>query len=73
MDIKLKIGKRIKELRGELGISQDACGFKAGIDRTYVSDLENGRRNVSSEILEKVINALEISFAEFFNTKEFKK
>jgi transcriptional regulator with XRE-family HTH domain len=73
MDIKLKIGKRIKELRGELGISQEAFGFKAGIDRTYVSDLENGRRNVSSEILEKVINALEISFAEFFNTKEFKK
>ncbi|MBC7449962.1 MAG: helix-turn-helix transcriptional regulator [Cytophagales bacterium] len=73
MDIKLKIGVRIKELRTALGLSQEAFAFKAGIDRTYVSDVENGRRNISAELLEKVITALELSFAEFFSTKEFKK
>ena len=73
MNIKLKIGTRIKELRTELGLSQEAFAFKAGIDRTYVSDVENGRRNISAELLEKIIIASEVTFAEFFNTKEFKK
>ena len=73
MDIKLKIGRRIRELRKGLEISQEALAYKAEVDRTYVTDVENGRRNISVEILEKLITALEISFAEFFNAKEFKK
>lgn len=73
MDIKDKVGQRIKELRLELGISQEALGNKAGVDRTYVTDVENGRRNVSVEILEKLIKALEVSFQDFFTAKEFKK
>jgi transcriptional regulator with XRE-family HTH domain len=73
MDIKQKIGLRIKELRGELGISQEALGLKAEVDRTYVTDVENGRRNVSMEILERLVKALEVSFSEFFNSKEFRK
>ncbi len=73
MDIKDKVGQRIKELRHELGLSQEALGNKAGVDRTYVTDVENGRRNVSVEVLEKLIKALEVSFQDFFTAKEFKK
>ncbi len=73
MDIKLKIGQRIRELRKELEISQEALAYKAEVDRTYVTDVENGRRNVSVEILERLIKALDVSITEFFNTKEFKK
>ncbi len=73
MDIKLKIGQRIKELRKELNLSQEALALKSEVDRTYMTDVENGRRNGSIEILEKIIKALDISFAEFFNSKEFKK
>ena len=73
MDIKLKVGQRIKELRKDLELSQEALGLKAEVDRTYVTDVENGRRNVSLEILERIIKALNVSFAEFFNSKEFKK
>lgn len=73
MDIKLKIGQRIKELRKGLELSQESLAYKAEVDRTYVTDVENGRRNVSVEILERIINALDISITEFFNTKEFKK
>lgn len=72
MDIKDKVGQRIKELRHELGLSQEALGNKAGVDRTYVTDVENGRRNISVELLEKLITALEVSFQDFFTTKEFK-
>lgn len=73
MDIKLKIGQRVRELRKELAISQEALAYKAEVDRTYVTDVENGRRNVSLEILERLIKALEVSFCEFFNTKDFRK
>jgi transcriptional regulator with XRE-family HTH domain len=73
MNIKQKIGGRIKILRTDLSLSQEAFAFKAGIDRTYISDVENGRRNISAELLEKIIIASEISFFDFFNSKEFKK
>ena len=73
MDIKLKVGQRLKELRKNLGLSQEALALKAEVDRTYVTDVENGRRNVSLEILERLIKALGGSFSEFFYSKEFKK
>ena len=73
MSIKVKVGKRIRELRNEIGISQEALANKAEIDRTYVTDVENGRRNISIENLEKLINALEIPFKDFFNAPNFDK
>ena len=73
MDIKLKVGQRMRELRKQLELSQEGLAYKAEVDRTYVTDVENGRRNVSLEILERIIRALEVSFSEFFNAKEFKK
>jgi transcriptional regulator with XRE-family HTH domain len=73
MDIKQKVGQRIRQLRKELEFSQEALALKADVDRTYVTDVENGRRNVSLEILERLIKALNISIADFFYSKEFKK
>ena len=73
MSIKVKVGQRIKEIRGPLGISQEALANKAELDRTYVTDVENGRRNISIENLEKLILALDTSVAEFFNSTEFQK
>ena len=73
MDIKIKVGQRIKELRKTILLSQESLANKADVDRTYVTDVENGRRNVSVEILERLINALDVTVSEFFNSKEFKK
>jgi transcriptional regulator with XRE-family HTH domain len=73
MDIRVKIGQRIKVLRKKIGISQESLAYQSEVDRTYVTDVENGRRNVSVVILEKLIKALTVSFAEFFDSKEFKK
>ncbi len=71
MDIKLKVGQRIKELRNKLELSQEALANKANVDRTYMTDVENGRRNISVEVLERIINALGSSYAEFFNNSAF--
>ena len=65
--IKIKVGKRIKELRNKLGISQEELAFRSEIHRTYIASLEVGKRNVSIETLEKVVNALEVSLSEFFD------
>lgn len=73
MSIKAKVGQRIKELRNQIGISQEALANKAEIDRTYVTDVENGRRNISIENLEKLVNALELPFKDFFDSPNFNK
>ena len=72
MDIKAKIGVRIKEIRIGKNLTQEAVAFKAEIDRSFMNHVENGRRNISVETLEKIITAgLESSFKEFFSEKEF--
>lgn len=73
MSIKVKVGQRIKELRTQLGISQEALANRADLDRTYVTDVENGRRNISIENLEKLILALDTSVTDFFSSNVFKE
>jgi len=65
-DIRKKVGNRIKELRNNIGISQEQLGFKADLDRTYINSVEAGRRNISVVALEKIIKALDTDFEEFF-------
>ncbi len=65
--IEKDVGKRIKDLRNKLGISQEELGFRSGVHRTYIASLEVGKRNISVATLEKIVNALEVSFSEFFN------
>lgn len=61
-----KVGQRVKYLRTEIGISQEKLALKAEIDRTYLAGVENGKRNLSIKSLEKIVNALNISFHDFF-------
>ena len=64
--IKQKIGKRIKELRNAAGLSQEKLALAANLDRTYIASVESGKRNISIVNIEKIINALDCSFAVFF-------
>ena len=60
------IGHRIRDLRLDMGLSQEKLALKADLDRTYLAGVENGKRNLSVRSLEKIVNALEVSFQEFF-------
>ncbi len=71
MDIRKKIGLRIKEYRTNLKLTQEALAFKAEIDKTYVNEVENGKRNVSVINLEKIIGALDVTIRDFFNSESF--
>jgi transcriptional regulator with XRE-family HTH domain len=70
VDIKKKLGAVIRKLRIDKSISQESLALQANIDRTYISDIEKGDRNVSIEILEKLAKALEISVSNLFKQME---
>ena len=61
-----QLGMRIRFLRSERGWSQEDLALEANINKNYLSDLENGRRNPSLDILERIANAFEISLSELF-------
>lgn len=67
MDIKILVGKRVKELRNKLGISQEELAARAELDRTYITSVECGKRNISIVNIERLANALKVSLHEFFN------
>ena len=62
------VGNRIRELRKTLGISQEKLAEIAGIDRTYLASVENGKRNISIVNIEKIIVALNVTISDFFST-----
>ena len=67
MDVKILVGQRVKELRNKLGISQEELSDLAGLDRTYITSVECGKRNISIMNIEKLSIALKVSLKEFFN------
>ena len=71
MDIRVRIGQRIKELRLKIPLTQEALAFKAEVDKTYLNEVENGKRNVSVVNLEKIVLGLEVSVSEFFTNELF--
>jgi transcriptional regulator with XRE-family HTH domain len=73
MNIKEKFGKKINQLRVQKGFSIEHLANISNVDRNYISDIEKGKRNVSIEITEKIISALNTDFKEFFNDEIFMK
>ena len=71
MEIKSKIGKRIKELREQNNLSQKDLAYSADLDRSYIASVENGQRNISIVNIEKVSIALGVSLKDFFNNDKF--
>lgn len=56
-----KIGAKIRRFRNETQLSQEEFARKCGLDRTYISDVERGERNVSVLNLFKIAKSLKVS------------
>jgi CheY-like chemotaxis protein len=66
VDLRALLGTAIKNGRTQLGISQEELAYRAGLHRTYVSDLERGARNPSLESVQKLARALDLSLSMLF-------
>lgn len=67
MDIKLAVGQRIRALRNRLGINQEELAERAHLDRTYITGVERGKRNISIVNIEKLAIALNVTLKELFD------
>lgn len=73
MDIKDRVGQRLKALRKERGMTQEKLSFESDVDKTYISEVENGKRNISMVNLEKLILTIGYSLKEFFDDESFQE
>jgi transcriptional regulator with XRE-family HTH domain len=54
VDVRQRLASNLRRLRAERGWSQEDYADRAGIHRTYVSDIERGARNPTITVVEKL-------------------
>ena len=60
------LGKRIRELRQQTGLSKEKFALKIGMDRTYFASVETGKRNIAILNIKKIADGLSITLSELF-------
>ena len=65
-EIQVRFGNTIRRIRNKKEISQEALADLCSLHRTYISDVELGKRNVSLENIEKIATALGLKISEVF-------
>ena len=65
-DIRIRIGRAIRQKRTKLGVSQEAFADMCQLDRTYIGGIERGERNVALVNIEKIAKTLRLTIAELF-------
>lgn len=65
--IQERFGRRVRELREQAGLSQDALAAKSQISRPYLAEIETGRRNPSLTIVEAIAKGLKVSIVDLLN------
>lgn len=66
MDVKAKVGKRIREIREKANMSQKDLAYSSDLDRSYIASVESGQRNISIVNLEKISTSLGVTLSELF-------
>ena len=61
------LGKRIRNLRMQTGLSQEKFALKIGMDRTYFASVETGKRNISICNIKKIADGFDISLSKLFD------
>ena len=60
------LGRRVRELRRQQGISQEELAARAALHRNYVGSVERGERDIGVMATSRIAGALGLSLAEFF-------
>ncbi|OGY50928.1 MAG: transcriptional regulator [Candidatus Buchananbacteria bacterium RIFCSPLOWO2_01_FULL_56_15] len=67
-EVLIKFGRKVREERARLGLSQEELAGRAGVHRTYIGMIERAEKNITLENIDKIAKALKISIADFFGT-----
>ncbi len=62
-----RFGKRFRLLRKQRGLTQQQLSERFGIDRCYISEIENGRRSITLHILEVIADGFKMSLPELLS------
>ena len=60
MDVRLRVGKNLKRLRLDAGLSQERLAFECELHRTYISGVERGVRNPTVVVLDTIARSLKV-------------
>ncbi|MAF10480.1 transcriptional regulator [Candidatus Poribacteria bacterium] len=63
-DIRWKFGRRVRAIRRAQDMSQEAFAHLCELDRSYISGVERGKRNVSLVNIERLAKALGVPISE---------
>ena len=66
-DLLVRLGDRIRKLRKKRGWTQVEMAEKVGIDRSFLADVERGKRNTSILNLELMAKGLKVSLSQLFS------
>jgi transcriptional regulator with XRE-family HTH domain len=66
-DLLVRLGDRIRKLRRKNGWTQVEFAERVGIDRSFLADVERGKRNVSILNLELMAKGLKVSLSQLFS------
>jgi transcriptional regulator with XRE-family HTH domain len=61
MDLRKLVGRNVRRLREERGLSQEELSFEAELHRTYISGVERGVRNPTVLVLGELARALKVT------------
>lgn len=65
-----KIGNTVFKMRKKRNISQEQLSELANIHRTYLSDVEGGKRNLTVTVLKRIVDSLDLDMSSFFKMVE---
>lgn len=61
-----RFGQAVRERRLELGLTQEQLAYSCGLNRSYITDVERGARNLSITNVARLVHALDTTIPEFF-------
>ena len=65
-DVREAVGRRLRELRLEAGLSQEELATRAGLHRNYTGRIERAEQDIGITALSQLVRALGLSLSEFF-------
>ena len=67
LDVSSRFGARLRELRKSRNLTQLRMAVNFGIDRTFISDVERGRKSITLPFLEVIAIGMEVSLSELLD------